>query len=85
MTTGFLDESPNVRSMSRLVMLMLTASCVLLVLTLCVVSLWGAYKGHDYAAGVAALAAPLGTVLAGNYGVARERNKGVSDAPEGNA
>lgn len=80
--TGFFDGAPGERSMTRLVMFILTLGILATILTLCAVALRGAFGEKDLTGMVAAIAAPLTTMFGGLWGVARERNKGVPDPPE---
>lgn len=80
--TGFFDESPGVRSMTRLVLFIFALGILVTILTLCVVAVRGAFGDKDTTGMVAAIAAPLTAMFGGLWGVARERNNGASDPQE---
>lgn len=71
--TGFLEESPGVRSMTRLCALLMACGALLLLLTICAVALW-----KPDATVIASLAAPLVPLAGGLWGALRER---TTEAP----
>lgn len=71
--TGFLEESPGVRSMTRLTAALLIAGVLVLVVAIAVV----AVRGGENAAGViAAIGAPMLGLAGGIWGALRERYTG---------
>lgn len=68
---GFFEESPNVRSMTRLNAFMLSCGCLVMALSVPVVAL----KQPEHApAIIGAVAAAIGTLGGSVWGALRERN-----------
>lgn len=68
--TGFLEEAPGVRSMTRLAVAVMLVGCIALILSMPVIAL----KIPDHAAGIiGAEAGALATLAGGIWGALRER------------
>lgn len=79
--TGFLEESPGVRSMVRLTAAQLVACIVLLVLTVVVVALRG---GEQAPAVIAAIGGVIGLLAGGIWAALKVRNDvGAVEATHG--
>lgn len=74
--TGFLEESPGVRSMARLAVLLQSIGVLLLIATISAVALC-----KPDATVIASLAAPLVPLAAGIFGALRERHGGSNASP----
>ena len=67
-TTGFFEESPGVKSSTRLLGMLLVSGCLVLTAVAAVVAL------QHQTATVAALSTPIGALAGGAWGALRERN-----------
>lgn len=68
--TGFLEESPGERSMTRLAVLILVCAIVLLCLAIAVVAV---VRAESAPAIIAAIGVAIGTLAGGVWGALRER------------
>jgi hypothetical protein len=76
--TGFLEESPGVRSSTRLYAGLITVGVLGLIGTICYVAI----KKPDPDGTIAALAAPLVPLCAGLWGALRERSSASQGEPQ---
>lgn len=81
--TGFLEEAPGVKSITRLTIAQLVVALVVLVIAAAYVAVWGVRTASSVAAPiVTALGVVILGLAGGIVGAVSQRNKGVGDAAQ---